>query len=48
MCGVDVRRITEVVGVPGEVQWRLGGIIDPRGRREPWALRSRGSHSGEQ
>jgi hypothetical protein len=40
VCGVDVWRVAEVVGVPGECRWRRGGIVDPGGGREPcWALR---------
>ena len=29
MCSVDVRRVAEAVGVPGEVPESLGGIVNP-------------------
>ena len=49
VCGVDVRRVAEIVGVPRESGWRLGGIVDPGGRGEPGALRlGRGSQRGEE
>ena len=35
MCGVDVWRVAEIVGVPGEIPGSLGGIVDPGSRREP-------------
>ena len=47
MCGIDVWCVAEVVGVPGEVPGRLGGIVDAGGRREPGALRGRSDQSGE-
>jgi hypothetical protein len=32
VCGVDVGRFTKVVGVPRKSRWRLGGVVDARGR----------------
>lgn len=43
MCGVDVWRVAEVVGVPREVLGYLGGIVDPGSTPEADASPARGS-----